>query len=78
MPDTRTLTDADILALVQALRKPVATEIKNQMIDDFQLDLGRSVIVWARRATFSILIALAIWAASHAGGYILPAQQPRR
>lgn len=61
----RNLTDADIAALGHAIVEPVAALIKAQLVEDFQLEIGRGVIAWARRAIFGILFALAIWGASH-------------
>lgn len=66
----RTLTDADVAALATALIKPVATEIKAQMVEDFKLDIGGMVIVWFRRAALGLIISLAVWGAAHALGYL--------
>ena len=63
---TRNLTDADVAALSRALTQPVAQAIKVQLVEDFQLEVGRTVIIWFRRTLIGLIIALAIWASSHA------------
>ena len=39
--DTRLLTDADVSAIV--------SELKRQLAEDFQLEVGRGVIAWLKR-----------------------------
>lgn len=79
LPDGRTLTDADIQALKDALVTPVADAIRAQMVKEFQLDVGKAVIIWAKRAIIGLLILIAIWSTTHFSDYIpqpLPHQKP--
>ena len=70
----RNLTDADIDALASSvalkLVKPVAAEIKSQIVTDMKLEVGGGVFVFVKRAIFMVLLSLAIIGAAHSYGFI--------
>ena len=51
--DDRLLTDADV--------KAIADELKKGLLKDFQLEVGRGVIYWAKRLAVLILLLLAVY-----------------
>lgn len=56
----RTLTDADVKAIVALL--------KEELVEDFYGEVGRGVWAWIKRAVFGLLLAFAIYAAAHDRG----------
>lgn len=67
MDPNRTITDADAQAIADALREQLAKE--------FKLEVGNSVIVWAKKALIGALI---IFAAYHYVGLDIPVQATGR
>lgn len=65
--DARNFTDADLEKLASCLIIPVAAEIRRQMVEELQLDVGRTVLVWAKRAVVVVLVFIAMWGAAHFG-----------
>ncbi len=52
----RTLTDADIAAIVEKL--------KQEIVKDFYGEVGRGVWMWVKKAFFAMLILIAAYAVS--------------
>ena len=53
MTDGRKLSDADVRA--------IANELKAGLLKDFQMEVGKGVIFWAKRVTVLLLIILALY-----------------
>lgn len=50
--DNRLLSDADVAAIV--------TKLKTELLSDFQVNVGKGVIDWIKKAVLVVLFALAI------------------
>ena len=50
--DNRNLTTADVTAIV--------TELKAQLLKDFQLEVARGVMIWVKKAFVVLLLILAV------------------
>lgn len=57
--DERTLTEDDVKAIV--------SELKSQLVKDFQIEVGKGVLGWVRRAAVLLLILLAVYGFSKTG-----------
>lgn len=52
MTEERKLTDADVEAIV--------TELKAQLVEDFEREVGRGFWAWIKKALFLVLLLLAV------------------
>lgn len=53
MSGERNLTEADVEAIV--------TELKSQIVNDFQLEVGRGLLGWVKKALFWLLLLAAVY-----------------
>ena len=63
-PRQRTLTDADVKAIV--------TLLKAELVEDFYGEVGRGVWSWIKKAVIGLLLAFAIYAAASDRGFFHP------
>lgn len=59
MSEERSLTDDDVKAIV--------AELKTQLVHDFQMEVGKGVLSWVKRAAILLLILAAIYGFSKTG-----------
>lgn len=65
--EPRNFTDADISQLLKGLIVPVSVEIRRQLVEEFELDLGRTVFRWLKRAAISTVVFVVLWGIAHFG-----------
>jgi hypothetical protein len=56
----RTLTDDDVEAIVDGLR--------NRIFTDLQLEVGRGVLVWLKKAVVMLMLVFAAYGLAHSVG----------
>ena len=62
----RNLTDADVTAIVD--------ELKKQLVSDFYGEVGRGVWYWCKKACIFVVLILALYGMAHETGVTLPTQ----
>lgn len=75
MSDGRTLSDDDIKALVIALTDPVAEAVMEGLAEKLQLEVGKGVLAWIKRALIGMLIIFAAYMVAHESGMALTLSQ---
>lgn len=66
----RNLTERDVEAIVG--------ELKRQLLADFQIEVGRGVLSWAKRAFWLLLLVLAVYGISSDKDFINAAVEVRK
>ncbi len=67
MSDERTLTDADVAAIVEKL--------KGELVNDFYGEVGRDVWSWVKKAVIGLVLLLAIYGMASKGYSFIPFEQ---